>query len=181
MIQYAMMSIGWLYCLSNQAMPNLLKIGKTASDPAKRACQLYTTSVPHPFKIEIAKKVNDYENKERLIHNLLEKFNKRSNNNREFFNVDLIIVRNIFDLIEGEEYAYISELQHNDKIRHIIPPNDIWYAKYDKDQHKIIYKKIYYTFEQFINLHYCTNKPSFNGTKNTICEYQTKDEWNIIP
>eukprot|EP00960_Hanusia_phi_P066318 766374-Hanusia_phi.AAC.3 len=174
------MSIGWLYCLSNPAMPGLLKIGKTASDPYKRACQLYTTSVPHPFKIELAKKVDDFDSKERLIQSLLEKLDKRYNNNREFFCVELSIVKNIFDLIEGEDYTYVSELKQDSKIRHIIPPNDIWYGQYDKKNSKIIYKKISYTFNEFITLHYCTNQPSFNGTKNPTCEYLDGDQWYLI-
>lgn len=40
-----------IYALTNPAMPNLVKIGKTESqDPQVRMDQLYNTSVPLPFE-----------------------------------------------------------------------------------------------------------------------------------
>lgn len=173
-------SIGWLYCLSNPAMPGLLKIGKTSSNPSKRAYQLYTTSVPQPFKIEIAKRVNNFEAKERLIHNLLEKLDKRVNSNREFFSVDLATIKNIFELIDGEPFTPVYEIQNNEKIRHTISDTDIWYAKYDKLTNNVVYKNMHYTFQEFVDLHYCTNKPSFNGTKTYTCEYMEDNIWKPI-
>ena len=49
--------IGWVYMLSNEAMPKLVKIGFTFDDPWERANQLSTaTGVPMPFKVLSAKK-----------------------------------------------------------------------------------------------------------------------------
>ena len=48
---------GYLYCLSNQGMPGIYKIGKTNKDPLIRIKHLYNTSTPFPFKIEFCKKL----------------------------------------------------------------------------------------------------------------------------
>src|SRR5713101_6476493 len=44
---------GWVYILSNPAMPNLLKIGSTVGPVEKRAAKLSrTTAMPEAFEIE---------------------------------------------------------------------------------------------------------------------------------
>lgn len=43
-----------VYVLSNEAMPGLVKIGRTSQEPAQRLRNLYTTGVPLPFKCEYA-------------------------------------------------------------------------------------------------------------------------------
>ena len=48
---------GLIYVLTNEAMPGLVKIGITGSDPNSRADQLYTTGVPVPFTVEFAGEV----------------------------------------------------------------------------------------------------------------------------
>ena len=96
---------GWVYCLSNPSFPNLLKIGQTRTNPHQRATQLYTTGVPTPFKVEMAKYVPDYEKKEKTIHRVLEKFSVRVNSKREFFEIKLEAVKEVFDLLDGEDYT----------------------------------------------------------------------------
>ena len=50
-------------------MPNLVKIGKTESqDPRIRMDQLYNTSVPLPFELVRAVRVQDEEAVEKKIH-----------------------------------------------------------------------------------------------------------------
>ena len=65
---------GWIYCLSNISMPGLVKIGVTQLSPQKRAIKLHTTGVPTPFKIEIAKKVENYIEKEKVTTVAVNKF-----------------------------------------------------------------------------------------------------------
>lgn len=43
---------GWVYVITNAAMPNLLKIGYSMKDPWIRASELATTGAPHPYKVE---------------------------------------------------------------------------------------------------------------------------------
>src|SRR5437667_5955882 len=43
---------GFIYILSNPAMPDLVKIGATCGPVEKRAAELATTGVPEVFKIE---------------------------------------------------------------------------------------------------------------------------------
>ncbi len=47
---------GYLYCLSNQSMSGILKVGMSSRTPDVRAKELHTTGVPLPFNIEFAKK-----------------------------------------------------------------------------------------------------------------------------
>lgn len=99
-----MSSKGWIYCMSNPSMPGLLKIGQTKSCPTLRAKELFKTGVPLPFHVEMAKKVQDYEKREKTIHKLLENLSHRINPKREFFRVELEHVKLIFDLMDGEDF-----------------------------------------------------------------------------
>ena len=100
-----MESIGWIYCFSNESMPHILKIGMTMRDPEGRNRELFTTSVPLPFKIEFAKKVKDPKEKEKSIHILLAQYTERIHPRREFFKVSPEEVKVFFDLIDGEEWS----------------------------------------------------------------------------
>jgi hypothetical protein len=75
-----------VYLLSNPAMRDLIKIGKTDKDGmASRMKALYTTGVPVPFDCVYACIVEDNEAVERTLH---ERFaNRRLNPRREFFAV----------------------------------------------------------------------------------------------
>ncbi len=85
---------GWVYILTNEAMPGLVKVGYTMKDPAIRAEELYkdsktgaVTGVPMPFVVVYkALVVNPYQ-VEQAVHKELE--SKRINNNREFFKCEL--------------------------------------------------------------------------------------------
>ena len=88
------MTTGYIYCLSNQSMPGLLKIGMTTRTAEERVKELYTTGVPTPFKIEITKQVTKPYEKESLIHKVLEKYRIPS---REFFKISLEEVNKIFN------------------------------------------------------------------------------------
>lgn len=43
---------GWVYVISNAAMPGLLKIGFSLKDPTLRARELASTGSPFPYKVE---------------------------------------------------------------------------------------------------------------------------------
>ncbi len=52
---------GSVYVLTNPAMPNMVKIGKTTRDLELRLADLYSTGVPLPFECEYAAKVKDVD------------------------------------------------------------------------------------------------------------------------
>jgi lipopolysaccharide export LptBFGC system permease protein LptF len=78
---------GFIYVLSNPSLPSL-KIGKTKADPSQRVKELTgSTSIPTPFNIEYYAYVDEFDEKEREIHKLLDEV--RVNKNREFFEIDI--------------------------------------------------------------------------------------------
>lgn len=99
------MTEGYLYCLSNSSMPDLLKVGMTERTPEERLNEANSSSTfkpPTPYKIEFAKKVKNVREKERLLHKILERYRERPNQRREFFKVSLEEVKDLFDLLDGE-------------------------------------------------------------------------------
>ena len=104
---------GYVYCLSNESMKGLLKIGMTTDDPEERAKELSSaTGVPYPFRVEMCKKVANPRAKEKAIHDLLSALGYRVNEKREFFNCALGIVDLLFVLIDGVD-VQISNVQAN--------------------------------------------------------------------
>jgi len=88
---------GFVYILSNPAMPGLLKIGSTVGPVETRARSLSrTTGVPEPFKVEkvFPVYINPKE-AEKRAHRVLDLF--RSTRNREFFRLS---VENAVDAIQ---------------------------------------------------------------------------------
>tara|TARA_Y100001933_G_scaffold210708_1_gene215026 strand:- start:174 stop:782 length:609 start_codon:yes stop_codon:yes gene_type:complete len=77
---------GTVYVLTNPAMPNMVKIGKTTRDVELRLADLYSTGVPLPFECEYAAKVKDVDKTEKAFHTAFEP--SRVNPKREFFNIN---------------------------------------------------------------------------------------------
>jgi hypothetical protein len=75
---------GWVYVLTNDAMPELVKIGYTMNDPAIRAEELSSdTGVPLPFVVAYKALVVNPKQIEQEVHGKLD--SKRLNDKREFF------------------------------------------------------------------------------------------------
>ena len=78
---------GIVYLLINEAMPGLVKIGKTTrNDPQLRVDELYNSSVPVPFECVLAMRVDDPSSVEFALHTAFEP--QRVNPRREFFKID---------------------------------------------------------------------------------------------
>ena len=77
---------GSVYVLTNPAMPNMVKIGKTTRNVELRLADLYSTGVPLPFECEYAAKVKDVDKTEKAFHTAFEP--SRVNPKREFFNIN---------------------------------------------------------------------------------------------
>ena len=59
---------GWVYVISNKAMPNLLKVGYSRKDPQLRAKELDHTGSPHPYIVEYDVLVIDPYIVEQRVH-----------------------------------------------------------------------------------------------------------------
>jgi hypothetical protein len=96
------LELGYIYCLSNESYKDTYKIGFTNNDPLIRMSQLNTTGLLYPFKLEFAKQVKNYQDKEKKLHLIFDKY--RVNKSREFFKMELKEIKQLFDLIDGEWY-----------------------------------------------------------------------------
>jgi len=77
---------GWVYVLSNQAHPHLLKIGFSTDTPASRAIGISaSTGVPFSFVVEFKIYVAECGGLEAAVHRELSRY--RINQRREFFKV----------------------------------------------------------------------------------------------
>ncbi len=86
-----------VYILTNEAMPNLIKIGRTNGDVADRIRQLDTTALPLPFECFYAAEVSDANRVERAIHEAFD--DHRIRKNREFFRLSPEKPRAIIELL----------------------------------------------------------------------------------
>jgi hypothetical protein len=77
------MSAGYVYVLSNPAMPGVVKVGRSIHGGTSRGRSLYQTGVPAPYVLEFEIYTKDHEWLEAQAHKAL-RFN-RVNPDREFF------------------------------------------------------------------------------------------------
>ena len=95
------MKPGYIYILTNESMPGMVKIGRTERQPETRSKELHTTGVPQPFKLEYFVFVEDCHTAEYQIHSLLEKKGLRNSKNREFFNMEVNEAIEIIEFVEN--------------------------------------------------------------------------------
>lgn len=81
------MACGFVYVLTNRAMPGLVKIGFSTRSPEERAVELSTTGVPFPFQVAYSASVDYPAEAEAAIHAALDK--RRASSEREFFRVSV--------------------------------------------------------------------------------------------
>ncbi len=82
------MNSGYVYILSNECMPGLLKIGLTSRSPEERARELSSpTGVPTEYTVEYEVFSPDTKSLESSMHDRLR--SNRVNGKREFFKVEL--------------------------------------------------------------------------------------------
>ena len=94
--------MGFVYILTNESMPGLIKIGLTdQNDVESRIRGLDTTGVALPFQCYYAAKVEDNRRVERALHTAFSDFRLRPN--REFFRLDPYKVKVILEVLELED------------------------------------------------------------------------------
>jgi hypothetical protein len=62
---------GWVYVISNDAMPGLSKIGYSMKDPALRAAELNHTGSPHPYLVDYEVLIDNPREIEQAVHRRL--------------------------------------------------------------------------------------------------------------
>ena len=96
------MSSGFVYILTNAAMPGYIKVGMTQQDDvAVRVKSLDNTSLPLPFECYFSARVPDCRRLERTLHFVFGE--KRVRGNREFFTAAPDLVKAIIELVAIEE------------------------------------------------------------------------------
>ncbi|XOY55387.1 MAG: GIY-YIG nuclease family protein [Rhodobacterales bacterium] len=106
--------VGFVYVMTNDAFPHLVKIGKSSKDPRQdRVNELNHTRVPQPFRVEYYAFVEDESSIEIWLHSYFEKHGP--NKAREFFQIvvaeAIVAVRDAAYLrggIKYEEVFYVS-------------------------------------------------------------------------
>lgn len=114
---------GFVYVMTNDAFPHLVKIGKSSKDPRQdRVNELNHTGVPQPFRVEYYAFVEDESGIEMWLHRNFEK--NRPNKAREFFQIGvaeaIVAVRDAANLrggIKYEEVFYVSPRELEDRKR----------------------------------------------------------------
>ena len=77
---------GIIYALRTEAMPGLVKIGRTSRDVTARMREVYGTGVPLPFECIIATEVEEAPEVEKALHEAFDPY--RINAQREFFQIE---------------------------------------------------------------------------------------------
>lgn len=72
---------GWVYIISNQAMPDLVKVGFSTKDPDLRASELNHTGSPHPYVVDYEVLVEQPRDVEQQVHRQLSEYRE----GREWF------------------------------------------------------------------------------------------------
>lgn len=75
-----------VYILTNESMPEYIKIGFTHGDVQARLKQLDRTGTPLPFEIYYVATVGDAEKEERWLHSIFA--DRRARDSREFFKMN---------------------------------------------------------------------------------------------
>jgi hypothetical protein len=79
-----MIETGWVYVITNESMPGLVKVGVTSNRPEQRAKELDETGSPTAYKVETAFLFSEAaERIEKRAHTLLADVRVRGN--REWF------------------------------------------------------------------------------------------------
>jgi len=94
---------GYVYCMSNEHMPNFLKIGYTDRTPEERLAEANadTWSIP-VWRCEMSCRVKVPREVEKILHQLLGRGEGRVSARREFFRSSIDEVRGLFDLLKTQ-------------------------------------------------------------------------------
>jgi len=125
------MNKGYVYIISNESMPGLLKVGYTLKDPEIRAKELYTTGVPTEYIVEYWILVDDPYRIEQRVHIYLNKFNY----GKEWFKCNFeICYQSIQKACETKFYDEYIKREKNKKLSSFILNKEQEYIRMKKEQ-----------------------------------------------
>ena len=117
---------GWVYVITNKAMPGLVKVGFSMQDPSIRAKELAGTGIPHPYEVEYEVLVDDPRNIERSAHQSLADFRE----GKEWFRCDPEVAINAIREVVGSS-SHLEEFKGETEQR-----SDDLRAKQDEEKRK---------------------------------------------
>ena len=121
---------GYVYILTNEFMPGLVKIGRTSGDPEARAAQLYQTGVPTPFEVSYSVATPDCVHLELVMHEVLA--DVRVSDSREFFRCCKNEAANKLDIHHAEHLlTWLDEFAPDHVIAHselVLDEGDLHFA-----------------------------------------------------
>jgi hypothetical protein len=126
----------YVYILSNDHSPSILKIGKTSKEPVFRIEQLNRqTGVIGTYKLEWSKEVEDCDIVEKVLHHIFRDFRVQ----KEFFKIELNAAIQIADKAVAEFLAIETNLdsQTFEKKRIEVLESQIRLAKTEEEKIKI--------------------------------------------
>ncbi|MDQ5767307.1 GIY-YIG nuclease family protein [Thiothrix subterranea] len=106
---------GWVYIISNKAMPGIIKVGYSNKDPKERAAEL-GTGAPHPYKVEYEALIDNPKQVEKLAHDMLAFVNA----GKEWFECDLSVALRAIKKVCENRTVYFEHQPNAEKS--IIPP-----------------------------------------------------------
>ena len=102
-----------VYILTNEAMPDMVKIGITSTTVEERMKSLQSTGVPLPFTCYYAAEVEDASKIEKALH--AGYADSRVNPNREFFNISPEAARAILKEFEITDQTVGEQFENEDE------------------------------------------------------------------
>lgn len=90
---------GWVYVISNKAMPGLIKVGYTMKDPQLRARELNHTGSPHPYIVDYEVLVEDPRRIEQMTHVRLRDLRE----GKEWFNCEAEVAIAAIKAVVGQD------------------------------------------------------------------------------
>ena len=116
---------GWVYVISNPAMPGLVKVGFSLKDPSLRAVELDGTGIPHPFNVEYEALVNSPREVEQRAHSILKHLHERKEWFRCAPSIAAEAIRISVSCVPMMENTYFAIQNGNlREIGNISPPTD---------------------------------------------------------
>jgi hypothetical protein len=184
-----MKSYGILYFLTNEAMPNLVKIGYTTGELKDRLQQLNTTGIPSPFQVVALFYVREPEVCESKIHIHLAKY--RSNPKREFFSQSAAeLIRESIDVLAQYMESSPTSNELKEPEEEFSPDNDdiyfMFFLLHDAyEKNKPLYTdeltehhRKYAPLELGLKL---MNLETHGYIKRVNREYEGLGRWQILP
>ena len=102
-ISHLSLEVGYVYIMTNDFVPGLLKIGRTTRTPEQRAAELSGTGIPGKWMVKHSIFVPNCEHIEKITHNSLRDY--RVSDDREFFNIE---IQKAIEVIEAHSSSQIG-------------------------------------------------------------------------